>query len=95
MVSVFPSTPFSRTRLQDIHVKTDALGSKTTSKPLLLKGSFCISSDIVLVATVRDPEIQQFIQHTFTRHNAQSVFSVHESLDSSTCRFSAGCLHSN
>ena len=38
-------------------VKTDALGSKTTSKPLLSKGSFCIGSDNVWFATERDPEI--------------------------------------
>ena len=63
-----------------IHVKTDSFCSKTSSKPLISKGSHWIRSDNVWFAIVCDP-VNHLCVHHFTSHIVQSVFSVQYSMD--------------
>ena len=74
--SVFPKHSCFPRSVPGINVKTDALGSKTTSKSLISKGSFWIGSHNIWFATVFEPVMQQCIQHNFTGHIAQSMFRL-------------------
>ena len=67
--STVTSVPICATR---IYVKMDALGSKTTSTPLISKGSLWIRSDNVWFAIVLDP----VIQHVYSTHFHQSPCSI-------------------
>ena len=102
-IQCFPKHSCFPKRVSRINLKTNTLGSKTTSKTLISKSSFWIGSDNVWLAIVLDPVIQHCVQHDFTCHIAQSMFSVSDSVDChgstmmvpNTCRVNTGCFHSN